>query len=1539
MADYDFEKYYSDMTVKTEVNIDFSGVQIENPQGNPNEYVTNDVCYYISGITASNSESFDNSFSMPINGRLMITVTDPETGEVEKTFAGMYQPVSGIVDSGVATDWVPGKEKLTSVVLDPADDSITYTIIQDDIGKRGTYNIDARGTYKYIKVDVFPRYEMISNLRDQTLIGRLAFANNAATVDQNVIGETSTTNLPVTMKQIYGLLGLLQRRMVGSRWIHRYSTKTNTNCVLGYDNFKKAMNFISDCCAENNYGVDVKYYDWNMSEPLPDGVEDATREDYKKNLKKAMKKHRDYLDAVRAADITRTNIPRSCSFDKAYNTYLKKFLDNPKIKPLVDDLRPGFGGVTALIPPIKDAVKGFFYPAEDIENDFYDQFSTVYEGLKVPMQLLKPYIKSETRLRLDDIGNTYSSIPSDDRSLAFDMDAMLNMMFSNYQGTRDSSIVRARTCMGDTSKNFTVYPRVYQINGGVEIIDGVTQIASWGATPGIMDDDTFVKSVGGINFHYVNASSGDYSDTKNKYMYNKSYQEWTANDIVDFIVDAYNWILKKENLVLVRGDHIRAALKDGLSSVQDLTSDELRCVNFVTYVATWINLFKDKSREEVVALLANPLYKMKPTEDIGAWITRARTIIPGLSSKLDWNDIYKVLTWTTSSNTADGLVEWHSFKPSFDYEWGIDPESDRDIDGAIQFACTMVNAYKELRAAMSYKALSLGYVTLFRTWSALEDVEPDVDNLKATMDRIRWYHAFVNETPFTNKSWYLNMSDWVGGTITDDAESKWLSKVNFVSWVLPARFMVPVAMYHKVRKKYKRWGRTRHKTVKVYAGVRWAEVRFYDLNVFSEYPQIEETPGKIVPLGIGCEISNYTGGQWVIDFDNELPEEVVNAGAGELTLGDENSTTVSVTVIGPMQATVAEEPSVSGEQVAVQIKIPPEPTRNDSDDKSPVTIHAKAPALPYDEEVRKRAFIEYGPFSQNRGFEVVRYGDGGFPGVNDEDRFDGWKVFRPTSRKLEDLRDGIGLHDKVAFLVSILKHEFGPSRVELINTWRSMEDQAGICTGGPESSMLSWHNYGLAAKILIYQNDGITPIVDMSDDMKKLVKIARAFTDICYNGQVGEPCNVVWCGRIVINPSLFDWEFLPIGVGHKDAFKFREAIMDQKDPLLECGYVDVDTAGYAQPEPPDDGSPYVIKNSTTYKGAIQINGKHYVSPDNIRNLVTPSDIVLYDIVEYIDLIRLKMNANGTELGPRANIYEWKSLNDAACSQLIRYFALIGNIKAAKSLIAGDFVEKYQAIEDAYYSTSVVDYVKGMLGSHYEEACVTIDSSRDAGYITISDGRLHIQSTDLIPDNVPTMIDMHGQQKVDSEHVKRGVWRDGVFYTVDEIEIPYVVTDEPVVDGYVNGEPAYGGAMLLHQALATELHNAFVKIRDMFERYSGQLMYDKFRDGPNADKFNQLENEFGAIAAQDLMSFDDLETLISQSEVESKADIDSNLDTGDIYEKVVNTAQLAGMRKAVQTRERMHITDKGGGLTPGEIYRAAIEGRAPGANDLMGRKKL
>jgi hypothetical protein len=82
------------------------------------------------------------------------------------------------------------------------------------------------------------------------------------------------------------------------------------------------------------------------------------------------------------------------------------------------------------------------------------------------------------------------------------------------------------------------------------------------------------------------------------------------------------------------------------------------------------------------------------------------------------------------------------------------------------------------------------------------------------------------------------------------------------------------------------------------------------------------------------------------------------------------------------------------------------------------------------------------------------------------------------------MRKGMGVFDAAASLLGILRSEFGEKRVELCETMRSMEDEATVCAGGPESEFLSWHNFGLGIKILIYQDDLRTPIAEDSDDFR-----------------------------------------------------------------------------------------------------------------------------------------------------------------------------------------------------------------------------------------------------------------------------------------------------------------------------------------------------------------------------------------------------------------------------------------------------------------------
>ena len=1517
---YDFEKYYANIDAKAEVNIDLSGVDIEKPQGNPNEHVTNNVVYYVTGIQLANDVDFSVPVEVSTNDRVKVDVR--VGSETETSYISILHPLADVLDAGIGSEWHPGVNRESLLVLDSTDDpneAISYTILNDSNGSVGE-------SYAYARVSVAPRYEFITGNGNDDILGRInGNMLSPMQVNQNVISDASVDNLPNTMQAIYALLGLYGKRKVALRTIRKISNRTaRRRAVIEYDTFRKRMGLISDWCAENNYGVDVKYYDRSMAEPLPEGIEDATADDYRRNRKQAKAKHRIYQAAMLAADITRTTMKRNASFLDAYGTDLPAFLSNPKTSALVDNLTPAGDGVTALIPPVKDAAKGIFYPREEIENDFYSEFTEVYDGLKDALRIMRRYLSSKTKRKIRRLGAKFSHHSATDGTLSVDLDSLINLFDTNYGML---GVGQAMMCTGNNGlpEQVTVYPRVFQVNGVFEQSTG--KVSSWGASP-----DTTIPGNRGINvigMHFVYGSN-DYST--DDYSWDKAVCEMTSDEVRSALVDAYNWVLKRDGLKPIDVDALGlddTSFTGGYNSLVDSDIRYRQCKRYIQFVGAWMNLIRSCGTKEGFWAFSNS-HMIAPGESMMDWLLRLA--IGGL---VDWNlsGTYRVLDWETASSPGDGPIDYSSFHPGYELEWGVEPDSPDDIDNAVSAASIMVSAYKEMKGQLLTRAPFMSTYRIVRACMALESVSESIEDLEETVDRIIWYQAFVNESAFTNRSMYLDRDAWLnrGGNDDDDYVA-----LPFTPWALPARFMVPVAMYRKVRKKYRRWGMTRHKTVKVYDGVRWAEVRFYDLNVYSEYPQVEETPGQVFTLEKPASVNGT-----VVTFDEPLPGEIYNAGTGELTFGDPSATTMQVVFDSDIVAHLADgadAPALAGEHEVVTVKVPPEKSRNDGDALTPVTVHVESPSLPYDEEIRKKEFVDYGPMSQDKYFDVYRFGSGGFPGIPDRDRVSGWKAFRPTSRKIEDMREGIGVYDKLAFLVSVLEHEFGKNRVDLINTWRSGEDQKGICTGGPESEMLSWHNYGLAAKILIYQDDCTTPIVDKSDDMKRLVKVARALTDIFWGGRVGAPCNLVWCGRLKVNPSLFDWEFLPVGVEHKDAIVFREALLAQKDPVIECSYVDVDANGLVVPVRPEDSRPYVLESSSGYRNAVMVGGHKFMAPDRIANYETPSDIVLYDVVEFIDLINLKMAANGNTLGDRGNMYEWKTLNDSACTQLIRYFALTNNLKSAKALLAGDFVEKYQAVEDAYYSTSVVDYVKNMLGDRYETAYVTIDNSQDAGFITLHDGKLHVQVTDIVPDNVPTMMDMHGQQRVDENHIKRGVWRDGVFYETGEIEIPFTVTEEPVIEGYVDGVPEYGGALALHQAVASELHAAFIEIRDMFEKYTGPVMYDRFRDGPNADKFEQLENEFGAIAAQDLVSFDELDAMLSMDEIGRKGDNGSDGDRhggpNDIYEKVIDNAQIAGMRKAIRTTERMHITNRGNGLTPGQIYRAAMGGRAPDANDIM-----
>ena len=151
--------------------------------------------------------------------------------------------------------------------------------------------------------------------------------------------------------------------------------------------------------------------------------------------------------------------------------------------------------------------------------------------------------------------------------------------------------------------------------------------------------------------------------------------------------------------------------------------------------------------------------------------------------------------------------------------------------------------------------------------------------------------------------------------------------------------------------------------------------------------------------------------------------------------------------------------------------------------------------------------------------------------------------------------------------------------------------------------------------------------------------------------------------------------------------------------------------------------------------------------------------------------------------------------------------------------------------------------------------------------------------------------------------------------------------------------------MLHYVLAAKIHKKFTEIRKMFEEFRGSLMYDHVEDGPNAGMADMLENEFGLIKAQDLLDFDDLDTIVSG--ILDNAALDDRgtgmnfgigkervKQDGSIYEKVVNNAQVAGIRRASLNKEHIHIKDNPTPSAAKTLYDLMAKGNGYMANDII-----
>lgn len=1577
---YDFSKYYKTMTANAEVRIDRSGIPLKSTATSADadgdevsldEVVTNNIRYYLGPVVATMSDGSTVTIDAPNAGQFIYaTIIDSTSGSpVPETC--VIRPGYGIddlVSAGIIGEWESGYRRPNDVLTSgPQSDTVELQLVMKRQDAKSIDNVTI-GTVSSLVLTYIPRYQLMTDRS----------------------GERNEQNFdwiadPKTYQMALAALGFRGTRDHSFKWISKYGRKDPKACYW-FDDFRKSVDYVSGLCNANDMALEVTYYD--SSYALPVDVDDATDADYRKDRTAAREKHLKYVKAVEDADITRTDMTRSSTrysdlgieFDK-----FKKSVSRSPDAPIVDDisgLQENGGNGSALIPNVSDAFKSVYHQRETIESAFNDSFSSVLEGLfglpiagKVMRKLPSKYrtimydmyrrhmvskeaMRNEFILDLDQFRLSLYDIDGYDNDILYNGRAFSRyggFVYRAYDATesdpeyasmsvddqlkaRNRHLIRYKVDnpgtlgpvgRGEYSRWLGVNRVISSIvfNGESSIMPGVP------VTSGQYAYDYCIKSTQKTSEEietqlvewfneWFNAMYGSDTVSYEWYIYGEKNDEHGYATSYRITVDGM--VSDSPYYYLVDADSAtkyRNVYKCYSKSGQKLVNSDGSVYEYNNYT-TWRCTNPDGSyssnyrsrTKSTKAELNKDMFKwsVRPLSmylDTCALIIRqaagmtlavqggVRTVYPVIDDvvPLDSSRTYPCVVWeeygfpelANDAGTKVEIPNYDKCMPAYEVDFDV---SDDDMNMDYLVGQVINKAFPAAIAVASFYASRYDIDDVdsdgISVMESIDALKEEYSSFKTILDRIAHYQYFAGESVFTNKS-------WIDTGLEPRMEFRHM----------PARFMIPVELYRKVKRKYKRFGFTRHRMVKSSIGVRWVEVRFIDTAIYGMYPQVEND--GLVEIPVNQTASVETDGEYArFIFDSpiggERAGEVLDAGTGLVSFND---VTVEMEVIDSdmLQCNLSEVADIlpSGNTVGIgSIRITPRPTVSDNAlDK--VRVVYDMPHLPYLDEIRYRAFNQYGPFDQSRFALQNRSGDEGT-------RQDGWRIFKESSKRLDDLRKGMGIPSTVALLVSILKNEFGANRVELVETSRSVEDQELQCSGGAESTMLSWHNYGLAAKIMIYDVDGVHAIKDDGDDFERLVDVAEAFTEGCRTARLcKQPINVVWCGRLAMGANNFVWEFLPMGVSHKDAPKFREELLAQRDP--------VETFGHTAP---------------------QIH----------------ENLPLIDVAEFVRLVRAKMAANGSTLTERASMYDWKALNDTSYGQLVMYFGMTGNIAGAQALISGEYVERYQNHVDMLFDTDHVAFVREMLGDAYYRARIFIDSAGDGGaYVSLADGRIHIRTSDVKSAYDDRYSDnFFGERQTDPTMLERGKWVDGVFFLENPDGPDDFVSDRPVISGYeVNADGSVsvsgGDALVLHTLLSTQLKNEFDAIRRKFEEYSGMLMYDHFDDGPNASMADMLENEFGLIKAQDLISFDKMKAIAGKPE--SLSDIneeeggflnaDGNGDRYDsIYEKVVSNALLSGVRKASLTREHVQVKARANGLSVEQIYRMVNNGRKVTANDML-----
>lgn len=1489
MTPFDFSKYYKELQARCQVRVDLSGIELKtggdlptDDGSNPlTEVVTNNVNYLIWKIT----DASGNVYNDPVRAYYTESIADDDslTGSFSDSGSGTEYCVR-VFDNLGEIETLPGVAKSPK----DTDDTPISTV---EFGKYTLY--------------VAPRHTAMTGTGDP---------------------YTSVYN----MNRVLGAFGFTRCRQ-SPAWYdnNKQGLSTDATCVIGEDALVKRILSLENACRPGGTEIYTRWYDTNFTDPSDDGNIDWDRIDHA---------------PVGTYGVSTPYTGKAIS--ELYPAAATSWISSLKSAGYMSDMGPSGDGMNPFQLSMSEAFKTVYSSADKLQDDFMSAVDTVIDTASDASYIKSGKYIDELKSSVYSSSGYINETVGDTNSWLIDFDAMFGITPAFTYGT----------------VNYVPAYRMMPV--------AVSHYWGWYAVP-TKDWYNDTDYAGAMWRRMVIRTYGDGSvtsrDSDGNQVTNVLGRKLSADPVKDFYdlagrvheacgklfdpsSDNYRYhailvwsavytIIKAQVEKTFDADILNGYVFAGASTAESYT-DTL--ANFETQMKVVIDSIAGTDYSTVVfaASWSNSIEDPPPSltsDDIDAY--RVSPVIT--------DDGLKVFPSEYTGNPVTAVIDVADpdavcYSPLFERTDTVRTlafgASVKDAESAVSGIRKRAKSYEsKLTKMLAASALAGGALSAAVIASRLSAVDAVLDasaSFNSAVTAIKWYELYTKESVFL----YRQYCGSDGPSQTQDASG--ISSGGIPEYKsVPARLIVPCSMYRKVKTRRRDlFGRKRTKWIKKNIGVRWVEIRFVDTTVFSRYVQNPDDGTTAVSVNMQGTLNADATGQGTVTLSGSLPDSVSGHSDAEFSFdgipGIDSSYYYGCTVNSGTEIVISDAdyngPAGSFPCTVLNARVRPLPTQS-SGALSDVTVAYSMPHLPYDSEILDYAYKTYGPLDRS----PYAIWDRDLVGATVRDdgsyREEGWSAFHATSSDISAMRAGIDVYGKVSVLLSFLKSAFGDDRVQLLCTSRSMDDQDSISCGGDESSMLSWHNYGLAARIRILSGDGISVIKDGDSDYRKLVDIAEAFETAAYSGKLGTPVNAVWCGRLVVGADPFDWEFLPVGVFHKDAPAFRDALLSREDPVQALGYVDAGSES----------------DAVRYSGGIVAGGRVYVRPSEKEGYSVRTGIPLKDVREFIDMIRLRMSAYGRTLDGRGDMSEWKVRNPDSFAQLLVYYGMTGDVGTVRALLGGEYADAYQPLLSMYYESDPVTFVRQYLGDAYGDAVVTVDGLDDGSHIRLSDGRL-VMTMQSARSSIGMQTDnIFGQKQAGRGDMEFGQWNDGVFVPETEAVVTVYVTDDPVISGYSSGVASYGDAAYLHSVVASQIKTELEGIKAAFDGLSAPLMFDSMETGPNSQYVSMLENEFGLISAQDLLPYDKLRNTYAQNDINARVaasdgtalgaganEEDRDASAESIFEKMVSNAQLTGIRTAKLTKEHVTVSSSAAGITTEQFASIIKNGKVPSAKDIM-----